>query len=108
MERNLTRLENVKLFIPERFAIPVLCELKGIRDCRNAIHDTGNDVGAAGPVRLFQVSLRPSSGMLGVGMVETHDVLRLLANLALDTNELPRIDEVAIVRRIGTLVLAAH
>ncbi len=41
-------------------------------------------------------------------MVETDDVLIALARLPLDAHQLPRINAIAIVQRVGTLVLAAH
>src|SRR5882724_6497564 len=64
----------------------------------------GDDVRAAEPVRLRQIGLRPLSGMVRMRVIETDDVLAVLAAVALDANQFLRIDVVAVVSGIGSRV----
>ena len=56
----------------------------------------------------FKVGFRPTSGMLRVRVIEAHDLLIALAGLPLDADELTRVDDVTIMRRVGPLIGASY
>src|SRR5271165_4743014 len=58
-------------------------------------------------MRLGEIGLRPASRMVRMRMVKADDVLSSPASLSLDTHQLSRINLVAVMQRVGTLVLAA-
>src|ERR671931_534383 len=75
---------------------------EGVSHRRPAFFDVGDDVRAPDPVGLGQVGLRPARRMIGVRVIEAHNLQTALARLALDPHQLPRIYIVAVVGRIET------
>src|SRR5664279_3184643 len=73
-----------------------------------AILDAGYDVGAAQPVRLLEIGWRPARGMIGMSVVKANNVEPACARVTLDMHQFARIDFIAVLRRVGPRVAAAH
>ena len=62
-------------------------EFKRVGDHGFPLFHAGDDVGAANPVGFGEIGRRPTGGMIGVGVVETDNVLTALATFALDADQ---------------------
>jgi hypothetical protein len=94
------------LFLDEPFLVPGALQAEGPRLCSSPSCHLRNHVGAPHPVSLGQVGRRPLRGMVGMGVVETHDFQTLLPYLLLNSDKLLRINGIAIPRGIAPKVLA--
>ncbi len=86
----------------------VASQLKGISLHGPAMFDAGDDVGTADPVGFGEIGRRPVGAMIGVRVVEPDDVQLRLARLALNAEQLARIDVIAVVGRVCAGVAAEH
>src|ERR1035441_3929407 len=82
-------------------------QFERIGDRRLTFPHAGDHVGTAKPVRFRQIGDRPLRGVVGVGVIEADDILAALAALALNADEFPGIDVVAVVGRVRARVAAA-
>src|ERR1700691_3518343 len=81
-------------------------EFEGIGDRGFPMLHGGDDVGAADPVGLGEIGLRPARGMVGMRVVEADDVFTALAAFALNAHQFPGIDVVAVLGRVSAGVAA--
>src|SRR6267378_873129 len=93
-----------------KFLVGLVCtrELERIRNRRSALVHARDYVGTSVPVGFREVGGRPLRGMVGMGVIETDDVLAALAAFALNADEFPGIDLVAVVWRVRARVAAAR
>ena len=107
--KNPSVLCDFNFFVEEALVVLVGAgEFERVGDGRLTLFHAGDDVGAADPVGLGEVGRRPLGGMVGMGMIEAHDVLAAAPAFALDSHQLPGINVVAVVRGIGSGVAAAR
>src|SRR5271167_3431512 len=74
-------------------------QFERIRDRSLALLHTGDYVRASEPMRLSQISLRPARRMVGMRVVKPDNVFAALAAFALDANQFPGINVIAVLRR---------
>src|SRR6476620_9245657 len=85
-------LRHVNLLVHKFLIVLVYSpELKGICQLRFALLHAGDDVGAANPMSLREIGLRPVRRMIGMGMIKTNDVLASLTPFTLYSYQLARI-----------------
>jgi len=83
-------------------------ELKRVcKGCLSLLH-TRDDVGTPDPVGLIVIGFGPLGRVVGMGMVEAHDVFSALPPFALDAHQVFGVDVIAIVRGIGAGIAAAR
>ena len=104
----MRRLFDRDFFVVKLFGFFFSGQFKGVGLRRSALFHAGDDIGAAYPVGLGEIGLRPTGGMVRMRVVEPDDVQLRCAGLALDTYQFTRIDVVAIMRRVAARVAAAH
>src|SRR6185312_17544074 len=68
----------------------------------------GDYIGAAEPVGFGKIGLRPLCRVIGMRVIEADDVFSALAALALDADQIFRINVVTVVRRVGAGVSGAR
>ncbi len=74
---------------------------------RFALSHPGDHVGTPDPVCFGQVGLRPLRGVIRVRMIKADDVFVACASFALDADQFPGVDVIAVLRGIGTRIPAA-
>ena len=103
------RIHATSIFSSTKLLVRFVCprEFERVRDGGLSFFDGGDDVGTADPVGFGEIGLGPLRGMVGVGVVETDDVLAAITALSLDADQFLGVDVVAVVGRVGAGVAAA-
>jgi hypothetical protein len=100
---------NFYMFIDEALVILVGAgEFEGIGDNGLAFFHARDDVGAADPMGFGVVGLRPSRGMIRVGMIKADDVFATFAAFALNADQHAIIDVIPVVGRVGARITGAR
>src|ERR1700693_4143040 len=83
-------------------------ELKRIRRHSFALFHAGDEIGTPNPVCLGKVSLRPACRMVRMRVIKADDVLSPFPPFPLNAHQFTRIDVIAVLRRVGASISAAH
>lgn len=81
-------------------------KLERVGYIRFALGHACNDVRTADPVRFLQIGLRPLRRVIGMGVIETNNVLVAFSGLALDADKFLGINMVAVLRRVDAGIAA--
>ena len=99
---------SLQSFHPQTLAVFFSQQQEGVRLNGLPMFDAGNHVRTSSPVRFVQISARPLCRTIGMGVVETNNVLTRQRRLALNANQFRGINMITVLRRVGARVAARY